>query len=371
MTPEKRKEILDNNNLIINRVMEEINKKCPDSIDMVAISGSFCNGLYYEKSDLDLFILANSKEAEIISKCFILDDIGQDIYITYWDRLEEMSEYNNPFVSKLKKLDIIYTKNEDVLKRYKNIQQKLNTNMNDDRMINSKIGKYLGKVIYLKNKIQNDNNLDNSYRLLGLIIDEIEKIIYLSNKKYIEGGTKSIPKEISKMNILPNNFLENYLKLVECTDTSQIKEKVQLVTDSLKKYFIDNNIKIEQYTEKEETILVKKDITREDLIGTYEELFSNYYNKLYHAYNINNKYLSFRTMIDAQRFFDEFYNEYNIPKFNLIEKYNPNDLKENAETFSKYLSKWKKLYDTFGLEIEKYNSIDELYKENKQLIKTK
>ena len=34
--------------------------------------------------------------------------------------------------------------------------------------------------------------------------------------------------------------------------------------------------------------------------------------------NTNNKYLSFRTMVDAQKFFDEFYEEYNIPLYPVL-----------------------------------------------------
>lgn len=82
----------------------------------------------------------------------------------------------------------------------------------------------------------------------------------------------------------------------------------------------------------------KKDITRDDLIGTYEELYSNYYNKLLYASKTNNKFLSFRTMIDAKGFFDEFTNQFKISKFNLIEQYNLNNLQLNVEAYKKLLN---------------------------------
>ena len=64
--------------------MEQIKEKCPDSIDMIAIGGSFCNGDIYDKSDLDLVIICNDLEkASVLNKCFILDDIGFDIIKLY------------------------------------------------------------------------------------------------------------------------------------------------------------------------------------------------------------------------------------------------------------------------------------------------
>ena len=50
MTNEERKIAIERKNLLISKVVEEINKKCQESIDMIAVSGSFCNGLFYEKS---------------------------------------------------------------------------------------------------------------------------------------------------------------------------------------------------------------------------------------------------------------------------------------------------------------------------------
>ena len=105
----------------------------------------------------------------------------------------------------------------------------------------------------------------------------------------------------------------------------------------------------------------KNKISKEDLIGSYEELYSNYYNKLLYASTTNNRFLSFRTMIDAQAFFDDFTNQFDISKFHLIEKYNPNNLKLNVKEFEKLLNNWLKMYNAFGIEVEEYNSINELY----------
>ena len=108
----------------------------------------------------------------------------------------------------------------------------------------------------------------------------------------------------------------------------------------------------------------KREITRNDLIGTYEELYSNYYNKLVYASKTNNKYLSFRTMIDAQGFFDEFTTQFNIPEFNLVEKYKSHDLQSNLDEFNILLNKWKDLYEQFQISVEEYDSIGQLYSIN-------
>lgn len=360
----KKQELIEKNKLIINKVLQEINKKCPNAVDMVAIAGSFCRGNFYEKSDLDLLIMVNDKQGEVISKCYILDGIGQDIYVSYWNRLEQMARYDNYFVTKLKDLNIVYTRNDEVLRKYKSLQGELVNNMADDEQINLNISKYMGKAINIFDKVNSLDSLNDCFVLLGKFMNSIENIIYMMNKSYVVGGTKSIPFEIMNMDILPEDFYDGYIELMECSSKEEIVGKTKEVLDSLLKYFKDNNIEIIRDDKSSSKRIEKQELSKDILDGSYEELFSNYYNKMHYASKINNKYLSLRTMIDAQEFFDEFYESYNMERVRLVEKYDPNNLESNALEFDKCLEAWKRLYEKYGLAILEYQSIDELYNDS-------
>ena len=97
----EKEQLIDRNKKIIEIIMEQIKEKCPDSIDMIAIAGSFCNGDVYEKSDLDLVIISRDDKAKCLDKCFILDDVAMDVYTHDWRSFEEMSKYKNPYVRQL------------------------------------------------------------------------------------------------------------------------------------------------------------------------------------------------------------------------------------------------------------------------------
>ncbi|MEE3343422.1 MAG: GNAT family N-acetyltransferase [Bacilli bacterium] len=362
LSKEKQNHLFSYNNNIINKIMEKIKFEYPDSVDMIAVAGSFCSQLFHEKSDLDLLIIANNN-IDSLSICFILDGIGQDIHYKYWKELEHMSDYNNMFVTKLKDLNIVYYRNNDVLEKYKQLQDKLNKNMDNDIRNNKTINKYLTSIIEKKNSIKAINNLNDCYKIVGSIMNDIENILFINNKQYLFGGTKNILTEITFMPNKPEDFIEEYKKILDLTNIKDIKKWVNNIVKIVLTYFNKEDNNIDTYNNSDNN-LKKIDITKEDLIGTYEELYSNYYNKLLYASKINNKYLSFRTMIDAQIFFDEFTSKFNIPDFNLIEKYNPKDLKSNINEYKKLLSEWKKLYDKFQIDIEEYKSIEDLYSDN-------
>ena len=83
-----KEKLIDRNNKIISMVLEKINNECPCCVDLIGIAGSFCNGDIYEKSDLDLVIIINDDKGYLLNRCFIIDDIGYDIYCEKWSKYE-------------------------------------------------------------------------------------------------------------------------------------------------------------------------------------------------------------------------------------------------------------------------------------------
>ena len=71
-------------------------------------------------------------------------------------------------------------------------------------------------------------------------------------------------------------------------------------------------------------------------------------------------------MVDAQRFYDEYSEKFDIDPIDIIGKYNPNDLKENHKTFVSSLQVWKDIYDSFYKNVNIINNTKDIY-DNKRL----
>ena len=355
----------ERNKSIIEEVIKKIERTCPNAVDMVAISGSFVSGDYNEKSDLDLLIVSNNEESDKIRTAFIMDNIGYDIYTNTWDDIKNISKYENPYVAKLKQLDIVYTRNNDAMEKYKELQADLNDNMNNEELIKENISKNFSKILGNYNDILNCENISEAYKILGNFMFNLENVIYLLNGKYVEHGIKNIPVEIVKMKNIPRDVVSTYLKLPECKTIYEIIDKMFEIEKSLETFLKDKNIKVD-YDEEEKEIKEKQELKSENLTGSFEELYSNYYNKLKTAIDEKNRYLSFRTMVDAQRFYDEYSEKFDIDPIDIIGKYNPNDLNENHKTFVSSLQVWKDIYDSFYKNVNIINNTKDIY-DNKRL----
>lgn len=368
----EKEQLIKRNNKIIEIVMNQIKKKCPDSIDMIAIGGSFCNGDIYEKSDLDLVIISRDDKAKCLDKCFILDDVAMDIYTHDWTSFEQMADYPHPYVTKLIDLDIIYTHDEDVLKRYRELQSKLKKSMNNEELVKNNIQIHFNNIVSELTKLNKlENDLGLAYRSLARIIGESEFIIYMINRSYVKRGTKRIPEEICNMTDLPVGFTEIYLDITNCKSLDEIKEKSNNLVKCMSDYLCQKGFENISIVEEKDQI-ERKEIMPVNLCGTYEEIYSNWKNKMKHSVSINSRYLSFVTMSSCQLFYDEMASMFNIPKIELIAYYNPDDLEANVIVFNNCMEQWLKLYSIYGLEVNYYANLSELenlYNTDKLILK--
>ena len=104
-----KNEILAKNKKLIDMVIERAKRDFPDDIAIIGLTGSFSTNDYHEKSDLDLIIINNTNRGWEIGFCFILGDVGYDIFCTpYKPRLVALSTLESPYISCLVDLQILY-----------------------------------------------------------------------------------------------------------------------------------------------------------------------------------------------------------------------------------------------------------------------
>jgi len=346
-----KKMLEERNDRIIKAIIKKAENVCPGAISLIGIVGSFYSGDVYEKSDLDLCIVINDDTAWEVASCFILEDVAFDIYCTPWSELEEMSEYNNPYITKLLELDIVYCHDDQYMQKYMELRSKVVSKLNQVYSIkdNEKAEKFVNEAskeyacIMLSSKYG-----ECRYATAGMLYC-IEFAIYMYNKAYIKRGIKRIPEEISTMEYLPIGFNELYWKLIKAGSVKEIKEISTMLMKAIKKF-------AKQMKDK---IISKKKISEADIKGTYEEISSNWKNKMYHAADTEDTYLSLMTAASCQDFYDEMYSKYNIDGIDIMKNIKAENLTQSAEIFDNAMEEYKKNYDRLNIEIKCYKDLDE------------
>lgn len=338
------------NDRIIAAIIKKAGMVCPHSLALIGIAGSFHSGDIHERSDLDLCIVINDEDGWKIASCFILDEVGHDIYCTRWNKLETMSEYPDPHVTKLLELDIVYCADDAYMERYmalrNKVQERLNSPFSNEDAEN--VQHHLENAMKEYASMMLSDHVGEAKYTSAQMLVSMEYVIYLANKSYIKRGIRRIPEEIKAMKILPENFLQNYHELIMARTMEEIKScSTQLMKTS--KAFVAELVG---------RVNAKKAITPESLEGTYEEIVSNWRNKMYLAAETHDAYLALMTMASCQGFYDEFATEYNVDRVRLSEAFEIDDLFRSAERFDAAMDYYRCLYTQIGAPIRSYSSIE-------------
>jgi predicted nucleotidyltransferase len=340
----------DRNDRIIAAIIQKAGRVCPNSLALIGIAGSFQSGDIHERSDLDLCIVINDEDGWKIASCFILGEVGHDLYCTRWKKLESMAEYHDPHVSKLLDLDIVYCAADAYMECYmalrKKVQERLNSpfSIEDAENVQHHLGnamkEYAGTMLC-------DSASEAKYVSAKMLVS-IEYVIYLANKSYIKRSIRRIPEEIQAMKILPEKFLQQYHELIQSRTVEEIKSCSTKLMDNSKAF-------VSELTGRVKT---RKEITPESVEGTYEEIVSNWRNKMQLAAHTEDAYLALMTMASCQRFYDEFSSEYDVDRVRLFEGFQIDDLPRSAELFDAAAEYYRSLYDQVGEPVRFYPDME-------------
>ena len=104
----------------------------------------------------------------------------------------------------------------------------------------------------------------------------------------------------------------------------------------------------------------KKELpSTENLRGTYEEMYSNWKNKMAEASGRDDVYSSFMNLLSLQWMFYEITESIAVDGFEIMDKFNPKNLEENADVFDQALNKYLAEYGKVGICPRHFESMTE------------
>lgn len=348
------------NDRIIRAILRKAGAVCPDSIALVGIAGSFCSGDIHEGSDLDLCIVTTDGGGAKISSCFILDGIGHDIHCTPWRSLEAMAEYSHPHVAKLLDLDIVYRRGDEDLERYMALRSKLRERLDspfsveDARHLTAQFESALRE--YAETMLIDDAP-GCKYASARMLVF-VEYVVYLANKAYMKRGIRRVPEELEAMKALPGNFLRDYRGLIAAVSCDDIKSCATLLMSATRKFA----------TALTDGVAVRKEPMRLGVRGTYEEIYSNWRNKMRLAARERDPHLALATMSSCQEFYDWIAVEYSVERIRLFDGFRIDDLHGAAERFNCAMEEYRRLYGMVGETVKSYAGIDAFEKDYLQSV---
>ena len=115
---------------------------------------------------------------------------------------------------------------------------------------------------------------------------------------------------------------------------------------------------IATFDEAKKTLTGEKQKAADVLPGAYEEMFSNWRNKMHLAAATGNRHLAFTSLVNFTGMAEELYGMTDIALYDGLEDYNPDDLNETAVRFDALLDSFLQEYEKAGIKTKRYPDID-------------
>lgn len=343
----------ERNQKIIDAVIKKANTVCPGALALIGIYGSFMTGDIHEKSDLDLLIVINDDRGRQLGCGFIQDDlqVGHDIYCTTWEQLRADAGYEHPNISKLMDAQIVYC--ADV--KYKEQLERLRQTAKDilsapfSEEDYTKAERLLKEAQHYYTLAMISEHKPDIWDGAGCTVYYVENAIAMLNKQYFHYGVKRAYEELNAMRCRPEKLCDMIDQVISAASAASVKEHLTVLMKETMAVFC----------QVKETIAIRKKPAGADtLTGTYEEMYSNWRNKMHAAAQTGNRHLAFMSLISSNAMFSEIGGEVEIGRYDVLGGYDPQDLHKTAQAYDTILSTYLKECQKAGIRIRHYSDIN-------------
>lgn len=348
------------NDRILNWAINKVRLEYSRDVSLLVVYGSYVNTTADSMSDIDFYFIPKTNKAYQLSRTFIIDGIGYDLFPMSWERVEGLATFNESLTPLLGNAEIVFSVSDEDRKRFEKLRGVLNKNLADVAFMRQKAIDKLSQAIRSRNKLVVQNDLCNCRLFAGDILLQMADAIAYENQTYFKRGLKTQFADLKTMRKLPYGFMEGYEAVIRANTVIQIQERCGNLI-ALCEDFLDFDIKtpvVSAVTDKPVQELPPIDFKQ--LADLYGEIIS-LFNKVYSCCESDNGILAFTSAVLLQR---ELNDQVQGIRFDILSDFDIADLSRlSARVKSAELELVR--YITGGAVIRRYASVDEFLKVNK------
>ena len=348
-----KQKLKDKNEKLINMVIERAKRDFPDDIAIIGLTGSFSTDDYHEKSDLDLIIINNTDRGWELSTCFILEDVGYDIYCTPWESIEAKANLEDPGISCLVDLQILYCAKPEYMERFNTYRQRALDSLAKPigRECITRAKKHIDRAKQeYTNTLLTDDLGTVRYASCGVVYNLVNALTNLNNT-YFRRGVKRYLEEIGNYRYLSDSFIIKYMNVINSKTIDEIRNASYDLLKSM----------VGLYETMHKNFVEQPVPAYDNLRGTYEELWCNCRNKVFRSIKAGDKSYAYHVAMGAQRYLDEMTETRGTKKFDLIQYFDTDNLILFKDRFLEAMDEYLEEYNQVGMKVEQYDTFEQLY----------
>ncbi|WP_238917488.1 hypothetical protein [Clostridium sp. YIM B02555] len=342
------------NDMIIEWAIKKIETDFKDDVSLLLFYGSYENGTDNPLSDVDFYFIPKTERAYKLTKTFIVEGVGFDLFPMSWERIEGIAEVNEVLLPCIANVKILYCNSDADKTRFKELQNKLKKNLSNKVFMLDKASKKMGRVEDLYKTMIFEDNMCELRTIAGHIILSLADIVAYSNQTYFSRGVKKQIEDLKNMEVTPKDFILLYESVIKADLEFQLKKYCYKIIKNTQE-FLDS--KTEKANKEENKA------NYEALAELYQEIISTW-NKIYICCDSGDINLAYISGTSLQRTLNEAARENGLNKFDLMSYYDSRHLNQFKERAMEIQKTFVKTIEENGVVIESYDKIEEFIERN-------
>ena len=334
---------------IVEGILRKAEALCPEVLDMIGVYGSAATGDIHDKSDLDLLILINDPKGYVLADGFVLEDlgVGYDMYCTTWESLEDDAKCGYGHISKLMDSKLLYVREDSLTARLNALREKAAAVLSSGECRERAMEAFDTAKKFFADCITEDS-VSSVRKYSAAVISCILDAVILWNGRYFKRGVKRTFEELAELK-LPFDIESLIMSVIKAEEREDIQNCLTELMKAVKNYLL--------------LPCEKEAPSKDNIRRTYEEMYSNWRNKIPEAAQRGDLYSSFMNMASCQYMLDGIVSGVHINEIDIMAPFDPENLYGNAEAFDSALGLYLEEYRKAGLSPRRFANIDEYLKD--------
>jgi hypothetical protein len=335
-----------------NWVINKIKTEYKDDVALLIGHNSYRLEEDKAKASFSFFFPATEK-AMGLSKTFIIEGAGYDLFPMSWERIERMVGLDEDNASCVGDATILYYRTEADKKRFQKIQSRLKEHLADPRFMLNKALEKLDIAMGLYQGMMFEDAVYKLRKAAGHIVLYLSNAVAYSHGKYFSTTHESHAADLKAMKSIPKDFIRLYGAVVKAGSAEELKKLCYEMIYNTRQLL----------NAKKGSVKSTPNPGFNVLADWYQEL-SYAWREVYHWCDIDEPAKAFVRSSFLQSELDVAAEEFGLGEMDLMGTFNANDLKSyriRAEAVEKQiLAAIKKRGET----VESYDSVDDFLKKN-------
>jgi len=160
------------------------------------------------------FYIPATNRANGLSRTFIVNGIGHDLFPMSWERIEGMADIKDYNTTCLADGVVLWARNEEDRQRFTSLQERLRANLKNPQYMYERAKSWLNTVKEIYQDTLFEERLYKVRENAGHICDMLSIAVAFVNCRYFVHGQTNQLKALSGMDRLPQDFIKLYQEII-------------------------------------------------------------------------------------------------------------------------------------------------------------